>query len=186
EGRLVILTAGRLQKRKGHDVMLRAVAGLKERHPQLYYIIVGDGEERKSLEQMISAMDLSDHVHLAGEVDEEGLRNYYLWSDLFVLPNRTIGKDVEGFGMVLLEAQACSKPVIAGDSGGTAETLLDGKTGIVVDCTEPQALIRAIDRLVNLPEKRLVMGAAARNWVQSHFDWENSARRLAKAISVRN
>jgi phosphatidylinositol alpha-1,6-mannosyltransferase len=90
---------------------------------------------------------------------------------LFVLPNRTVGNDLEGFGMVLLEAQACGKPVIAGDSGGTREALIESVTGRIVDCRTPELLACAVSEILADPNGRTAMGLAGRRWIESRFDW---------------
>ncbi len=168
----VLLTVGRLQKRKGHDMLLQALPIVQRHHPTVLYAIVGDGEERKPLEQLTQQMGLQQSVQFWGEVPDEQLVELYQQADLFVLPNRTIGRDFEGFGMVLLEAQACGLPVIAGRSGGTAETMLDGQTGLLVDCSRPEPLGEAIVGLLGAPSKRDQMGKKARQWVVEQFDWE--------------
>ena len=145
--RKVLLTVGRLQKRKGHDVMLRALATVRRLHPDALYSIVGDGDERSSLERLVDELDLSGHVQFLGEVDEETLLACYQQCDLFVLPNREIEGDIEGFGMVLLEAQACGKPVIAGQSGGTTEAMRAPDTGLVIQCHQAETLAAAVDDL---------------------------------------
>ena len=94
-----------------------------ERQPNVLYAIVGDGHERATLESLAKSEGEMEHVQFLSELSDEQLVHCYQQSDLFVLPNRAIGRDVEGFGMVLLEAQACGKPVVAGASGGTAETM---------------------------------------------------------------
>ena len=96
----------------------------------------------------------------------------YQQCDLFVLPNRQVGQDIEGFGMVLLEAQACGKPVIAGASGGTAETMQPGETGYVVPCDQPDELAAMVAELLLDPDRRTRMGEAARSWVVEQFDWD--------------
>ena len=96
----------------------------------------------------------------------------YQQCDLFVLPNRQVGRDIEGFGMVLLEAQACGKPVIAGASGGTAETMQPGETGYVVCCDEQRKLAAIVAELLLDPDRRTRMGESARSWVVERFDWD--------------
>ena len=96
----------------------------------------------------------------------------YQQSDLFVLPNRQIGRDIEGFGMVLLEAQACGKPVVAGASGGTAETMLVGTTGEIVSCDGPDALSALLVRLLADRDRLENMGNAGRVLCEARFEWE--------------
>lgn len=170
--RTVLLTVGRLQKRKGHDMLIRALPAIRQRHPDVLYAIVGDGEERPYLQSLASEQGVPKHIQFLGEVGEEQLSRCYQQCDLFVLPNRAIGRDVEGFGMVLLEAQACGKPVIAGDSGGTAETMNVPDTGRIVNCEEPEPLASAINELLDDPKRMEEMGRRGREWVCERFDWQ--------------
>jgi phosphatidylinositol alpha-1,6-mannosyltransferase len=181
--RRVILTVSRLQLRKGHDQMILALREIRGRIPDVLYSIAGDGEERRRLEDLVASAGLKDHVQFLGEVDEDRLLQAYQQCDLFVLPNRQVGKDIEGFGIVLLEAQACGKPVIAGASGGTAETMRIPETGLVVPCEAPDELARVVADLLDDPERRSRMGRAARDWVVAHFDWEALARRAEEIFS---
>jgi phosphatidylinositol alpha-1,6-mannosyltransferase len=169
--RPVILTVGRLQKRKGHDMMIRALGQIRATVPEVQYAIVGDGEERAALEQLAVTEGVADQVRFHGEADEATLLRCYQQCELFVLPNRQVGEDIEGFGMVLVEAQACGKPVIAGDSGGTAETMRVGETGEVVDCRGPDQLAELVTGFLSEPARRGKMGRAARAWTLQEFDW---------------
>jgi phosphatidylinositol alpha-1,6-mannosyltransferase len=170
--RPVVLTISRLQKRKGQDCMIRALSAVRQRIPDVLYAIVGDGEERPELQAQTAAAGLGNHVQFLGGLDEEALVPCYQQCDLFVLPNRQVGRDIEGFGIVLLEAQACGKPVVAGASGGTAETLRVPDTGRVVPCDGPDELAAAVGDLLADPARLAAMGAAARRWVVERFDWQ--------------
>jgi phosphatidylinositol alpha-1,6-mannosyltransferase len=174
--RPVVLTVGRLQLRKGHDQMIRALPAIREAVPEVLYAITGDGEERPRLEDLVARQGLDDHVRFLGEIDDDRLVECYQQCDLFVLPNRQVGRDIEGFGMVLLEAQACGNPVIAGASGGTAETMRIAETGLVVRCDGPEELATVVVELLADPDRRARMGAAARAWVVERFDWESLSR----------
>ncbi len=171
-GRIVILTVGRLQKRKGHDRMIQAVAALRRDFPSVLYAIIGDGEERGPLQDQVGREGLSDFVRFYGEVDDRLLIGAYQQCDLFVLPNRNEGGDFEGFGMVLLEAQACGKAVVAGDSGGTAETLRAGETGVIARCEDPDELSAAVASLLGDRKRREGMEIAARRWITGRFDFD--------------
>lgn len=167
----VILTVSRLQARKGHDVLIAAMPELLKRHPDVHYVIVGSGQQHDYLASLIKELDLEQHVSLLGECTDRQILQWYQRSDLFVLPNRQVGSDVEGFGIVLLEAQACATAVIAGDSGGTRETLEIGKTGCVLDCRTSESLISTISDFFDNPEKLQKMGENGRNLILSKFDW---------------
>jgi phosphatidylinositol alpha-1,6-mannosyltransferase len=177
--RPIILTVGRLQKRKGHDQMIAAIQLIRRSVPDVLYAIVGDGEERPHLESLIREGGLSEHVQVLGEVGDAELIECYQQCDLFVLANRTVGKDIEGFGMVLVEAQACAKPVVAGASGGTAETMLIPETGHVVCCDGPNELAKLVADLLGDPDRLKRMGQAGREWVVKQFDWSSLGKRAA-------
>ncbi|QHJ11282.1 GDP-mannose-dependent alpha-(1-6)-phosphatidylinositol monomannoside mannosyltransferase [Paraglaciecola mesophila] len=171
EDKKVILTVGRLQERKGHDKLIEALPDIITRVPNALYAIIGDGERKAALHALVQDLKLEAHVVFMSELDDEQMIQCYQQCDLFVLPNRTVGSDIEGFGMVLVEAQACERPVIAGDSGGTAETMIVGETGFIVDCTQPRALASKICDLLENDELRERMGKAGRKHVQQTLDW---------------
>ncbi len=175
-GRSVVLTVGRLQKRKGHDVMIRAIGVIRRMVPDVLYSIVGGGDERLALEELVHREGLQGHVQFLGEVDDAAMVSCYQQCDLFVLANRQVGQDIEGFGMVLLEAQSCGKPVIAGASGGTAETMSIPETGFVVACEQPEELAARTAQLLLDRDRRERMGTAARRWVVERFDWDVLSR----------
>lgn len=175
QDRLVLLTVGRLQKRKGHDMLIRSLPQLRDDFPTLLYAIAGAGEERQSLEKLVEELGVSEMVRFLGEVPDESLVRCYQQCDLFVLPNRDLDNDIEGFGMVLVEAQACGKPVLAGASGGTAETMRIPETGRVVNCGQPEELTAAVRELIIDRDQLRRMGIAARQWAVDHFDWATLA-----------
>jgi phosphatidylinositol alpha-1,6-mannosyltransferase len=181
--RPVVLTVGRLQKRKGHDQMIRALPTIRRRVPDVLYAIVGDGEERANLDRLVSEHAVHEHIQFLGEVDDVRLIRCYQQCDLFVLPNRQEGSDIEGFGMVLLEAQACGRPGVAGASGGTAETMRLGETGLVVPCDGPDELARVVPELLCRPDELARMGEAGRRWVVDEFDWESLTRRAGELFT---
>ncbi|WOJ95043.1 glycosyltransferase family 4 protein [Congregibacter variabilis] len=183
QDRRVALTVGRLQKRKGHDMLIKALALLTPTHPDLLYAIIGDGDERRALEKLVQEYGLEEHVQFLGEVDDNQLVAYYQQCTLFALPNRADGNDIEGFGMVLAEAQACGRPVLAGDSGGTRETLLDGVTGVVCDCTAPEPLAAALQNLLGDPQCLLSMGQKARAHVLDKLDWQAHTLRASELFA---
>ena len=140
-----------------------------------------DGEEHGPLKDLAEKEGVAEHVQFLGEVSDERLLQSYQQCDLFVLPNRTVGRDIEGFGMVLLEAQACGKPVVAGESGGTAETMKIPETGRVVACETPEPLAALLIEMLAHPDKLTAKGQAGREWVCDRFDWE-SLRWEAEAV----
>jgi phosphatidylinositol alpha-1,6-mannosyltransferase len=182
--RPVILTVGRLQKRKGHEQVLQALPTIRRLVPDVLYAIVGDGEERARLEQIASALSLQDCVKLHGEVGNEDLVAAYQQCDVFAMPNREVDGDFEGFGIVFLEAQACAKPVIAGDSGGAAEAMREPETGFIVRQDYPEELPRALIQLLTDEPLRRRMGAAGREWVVANFDWRILVKQASQLFST--
>jgi phosphatidylinositol alpha-1,6-mannosyltransferase len=174
--RRVVLTVGRLQRRKGHDQLILALDYVRKTVPDVLYAIAGAGEEYRRLAELVTARNLRSHVCFLGEVDDATLVECYQQCDLFVLPNRDDDRDIEGFGIVLLEAQACGKPVVAGASGGTYEAMLIPHTGRVVDCRGPEQLAALLIELLSQPQLLARMGRAARPWVIERFDWSSLIR----------
>ena len=179
-GELVLLSIGRLQKRKGHDLMIKAVRQLtREGSRPLRYVIVGDGLERSRLEALVDECGVREYVTFAGEVSSERLPDYYAACDIFVLPNRVEGRDVEGFGIVFLEAAASGKPTVGGRSGGVPEAMTDGVTGLLVDGTDVDELAATIKRLMESDTLRRSFGDAGRVRAVREFSWEAAARRVS-------
>jgi phosphatidylinositol alpha-1,6-mannosyltransferase len=178
-GQLLLLSVGRLQRRKGHDLTIEALARCRTRLPPFHYLIVGDGHERQSLEALALARGLIDVVSFTGSVPADELPSYFAAGDIFVHPNRIVDSaDFEGFGMVFLEAAATEKPVIGGATGGVVEAVVDGTTGLLVGGTDPDELALAIERLARSPDLRQQLGRAGRARVLTDFTWDSAARRV--------
>lgn len=167
-----ILFVGRLVERKGVDLLVRAVALLRGDHP-VQLTIVGDGPERPRLEGLADELDLRGDVRFAGSVSAEEVRTLYRTSDAFVLPAVQDAKgDVEGLGVVLLEALTHGLPVVASRSGGIPDIVIDGETGLLVPSGDVQALADAIRRLMNDPELARELAENGGRHVDAHFSWE--------------
>lgn len=182
--RRVILTVGRLQRRKGHDMLIKALPQIRSHCPNVLYSIVGDGEERASLIDLARQLQVENSVQFLGEAADDLLVNCYQNCDVFVLPNRDFHGDFEGFGMVLVEAQSCGKPVVAGNSGGTAETMEEPHTGIRVDCDSPGPLAATLISLLQDDSWRAQMGKCAREWAIKSFAWDQLADRMSQAMQI--
>jgi phosphatidylinositol alpha-1,6-mannosyltransferase len=172
---LLMLSVGRLQTRKGHDLAIAAVAALKAEFPRLVYAIVGEGAERSRLESLAHDLGVADRVRFVGEVPAGDLPEYFAACDLFVLPNRVHETDIEGFGIVFLEAAATGRPVIGGNSGGVPEAVGDDRTGVLVGGTDVHELAAAIRKLAVDPRLRERLGQAARERVLRSFTWDATA-----------
>ncbi len=183
QGRKVVLTVGRLQRRKGQDMMIQALPAIREAVPDVLYCIVGGGTDKAYLRELAQTHGVAEHVEFAGELTDAQMLACYQGCDLFALPNRRVNNDDEGFGMVLLEAQSCGKPVLAGDAGGTRETLDAEKTGVVVDCTRPDLLARAVIELLQDVDRLTQMGTAGRQRMEQSFSWKSLAQRAQEWLA---
>jgi phosphatidylinositol alpha-1,6-mannosyltransferase len=172
QDRKIIITVGRLQARKGQDMMIRATAVLKQQFPEILYAVIGRGECLESLQALTLTLGLEQHVQFLTDVSDAQMIRCYQQSDVFILPNRTIDNDIEGFGMVLVEAQSCGIPVIAGDSGGTKETMLLNQSGFVIDCTDANSISTTVATLLSDPTGSTEMGKIGRNHIESELDWQ--------------
>jgi phosphatidylinositol alpha-1,6-mannosyltransferase len=188
QDRLIVLTLARLDVRKNQAMVMRAVAELARRHPNLLYVMAGGGGQMEALKQLASELNLSGRVRFTGEVDGATKLALYGACDVFAMPAIQHGTDLEGFGMVFLEAGACGKPSIAGHSGGQAEAVNDGETGLVVDGHDLSAVTAALDRLLSDPALRQSMGNAGRRKAEAH-DWPRVVQRtveLVENVTMRN
>ena len=181
-GKRVLLTVGRLQRRKGQDFLIKSMPALLKEFPDLFYAVVGRGECYDELISLVDQHKLHDNVCVYPNMDDEALIKCYQQCDIFILPNRTIDNDIEGFGMVLVEAQVCGKPVIAGDSGGTRETMNIGKTGHIIDCSSTENLLKELSPI--LRNREIVDGEVdIADYAKKRFNWDQhvaKAKRLFK------
>jgi phosphatidylinositol alpha-1,6-mannosyltransferase len=152
-------------------MLIRALPSITQSHPEVLYAIVGDGEELTALKSLTARLSVQERVQFLNDLPDEKVIKCYQQCTLFVLPNRTEGRDIEGFGMVLAEAQACGKAVLAGASGGTSETMLVGTSGDIVDCTAPAELADTIISLLSQPHLLQQRGLHGRAHVCSNLDW---------------
>lgn len=180
-----VVCVSRLVPRKGQDALIRAWPAVLAAMPAARLVIVGGGGYQSRLQQMVSRHRLQDSVIVTGSVPKDDLARYYAAGDVFAMPCRTrgAGLDVEGLGIVFLEASASSLPVIAGDSGGAPEAVLEGITGAVVDGRDPDAIARRCIQLLLDPVGAAAMGHAGRNWVADTWNWGASSERLAALLS---
>jgi phosphatidylinositol alpha-1,6-mannosyltransferase len=173
----VVVCVSRLVPRKGQDVLVAAWPQVLVRHPAARLLLVGGGPSEESLRRAVAARGLAGSVVLTGGLPAPELPAHYAAGDVFAMPCRTrrAGLDVEGLGMVYLEAAACGKPVVAGTSGGAPETVQEGVTGHVVDPRSPAAVAGVLTGLLDDPARARAMGAAGRRWVEDRWSWTSIA-----------
>ncbi len=181
----LIVSISRLVPRKGFDTAIRAVASLRRSRPNLVLAIAGGGRDLERLQRL--AAELEAPVVFLGRVDNDDLPRLYGAADLYAMlcRNRWGGLEQEGFGIVFVEAAACGVPQIAGDSGGAAEAVADGETGIVVRRPEDhREVAKAFVELLDDPKRRLAMGRAARQRAVEQFSYDVLAERLGKSLGA--
>jgi len=178
--RPVVVCVSRLVARKGQDVLIRALPAIRRRAPDAALLIVGGGPAEPKL-RALAAGAPAGSVVFAGQVDEDELPRHYALGDVFAMPCRTrlAGMEVEGWGNVFIEAAACGRPVVVGDSGGARESLVDGETGVLVDGRDGGAVAAAVGELLADPARARRMGEAGRARVERDHDWATIAERLA-------
>ena len=184
-GRPVVVCLSRLVPRKGQDMLIRALPAIRQRVAGTALVIVGGGPHRQALERLAHGFGVAEHVVFTGGVPGKELPAHHAMADVFAMPCRTRGSglDVEGLGIVYLEASATGVPVVAGRSGGAPESVRDGETGVVVDGWDVGAIAAAVGELLADPDRAAAMGAAGREWVVENWQWKTKAQRLSELLS---
>lgn len=184
--KVVIVSVGRLVPRKGQDRLIEALPQIRESISNVHLLLVGEGSYRKSLEKLVAERELGDIVTFVGRVHYAKLPEYFQCGDLFAMPSRSrfAGLEVEGLGIVYLEAGACGLPVIAGNSGGAPDAVVDGVTGIVVDGTNVNEIAAAIVRVLSDPAKAKAMGEKGNEWVGSGWSWKIWSDKFAQLLQI--
>jgi phosphatidylinositol alpha-1,6-mannosyltransferase len=183
--RPVILCLSRLVPRKGQDMLIRALPAIRQRIDGAALVIVGGGPYRTTLHRLAHEFGVTEHVVFTDGVPGEELPAHHAMADVFAMPCRTrgAGLDVEGLGIVYLEASASGVPVVAGRSGGAPESVIDGETGFVVDGWDVGAIAAAVGDLLADPDRAAHMGAAGRRWVVDNWQWRTKAQRLGELLT---
>ena len=185
-GRPVIVCVSRLVPRKGQDMMIRALPTIRRRVPGAALLLVSGGPYREKLARLARESGVERDVVFTGSVPWSELPAHYAAGDVYAMPCRTrvAGLDVEGLGIVYLEASATGLPVVGGDSGGAPDAVREGETGYVVGGTDVEAIAARITDLLTDQAKAKAMGAAGRAWVEQEWRWENQATRLTKLLAT--
>jgi len=182
----VIVSVGRLVHRKGQDVLIEAMPAIVKEVPEAHILMIGEGPYRGYLENRVKALGLQERVTLIGRLQYADLPRYICAGDLFVMPSRSrlAGLEVEGLGIVYLEASACGLPVIAGISGGAPDAVLEGETGLVVDGRRKADVAAAVVELLLDPDRSKAMGIRGRQWIIQEWRWEIWSARFAQLLKV--
>lgn len=182
----VIVCVGRLVPRKGQDRLIQALPLIRKTVPNVHLLLVGEGSYRSRLEKIARKAGVQDRVTFIGRVQYQQLPAYIRVGDLFAMPSRSrmAGLEVEGLGIVYLEASACGLPVIAGNSGGAPDAVIEGKTGFVVDGTQVESIAKGAILILTDSNLAKTMGVAGRDWVVREWSWDLWAGAFAKLLKV--
>lgn len=182
--RPTVVCLSRLVPRKGQDMLIRALPTIRQRVDGAALVIAGGGPYLETLRRLADRLRISEHVTFTGGVPAADLPAYHAMADVFAMPCRTrgAGLDVEGLGIVFLEASATGVPVIAGCSGGAPETVRHNKTGLLVDGRSVNQIADAVTELLADPDRAAAMGAAGRDWVCAQWRWDALAARLSELM----
>ena len=174
ESKKIIISVGRLVHRKGQDKLIQAFPTIVREIPNAHLLIVGEGPYRAHLEKLVEKLSLKANVTFVGRIFYNDLPSYLSASDVFVMPSRSrfFGLEVEGLGIVYLEASACAIPVVAGVSGGAPDAVQEGITGLCVDGTNIGQIAEAVIHICSDSKRATKMGLAGRNWVIEQWQWE--------------
>jgi phosphatidylinositol alpha-1,6-mannosyltransferase len=183
--RSVIISVGRLVHRKGQDKLIAALPAIKAAIPNVHLVLVGVGPHQDYLEKLAVKLQVADCVTFIGRINYAELPKYICVGDIFAMPSRSrfFGLEVEGLGIVYLEASACGLPVVGGKSGGAPDAVLVGETGVVVDGTNSFEIAEACIDLLDNPELCALMGANGRAWIIENWRWEIWATKYAALLA---
>ena len=181
----VIVSVGRLVHRKGQDRLIEAMPEILKSIPQAHLLLVGEGPYREHLQTLVKKHNLEASVTFIGRIQYKDLPTYICVGDIFAMPSRSrlMGLEVEGLGIVYLEASSCGLPVLAGDSGGAPDALVQNETGLVVNGTDDQQIATAAIKLLTDIELSKKMGLAGRQWIIDNWRWEIWSKDFEKLLN---
>ena len=184
-GKKVIVSVGRLVHRKGQDFLIESMPQILEQVPDAHLLLVGQGPYRERLEKLVRKHLIEKNVSVIGRIQYKDLPGYICVGDIFAMPSRSrfAGLEVEGLGIVYLEASACGLPVIAGESGGAPDAVIEGVTGFVVDGTNTEQIAKRAIQLLLDEKLRISMGSAGRAWIENEWRWQIWAGKFSELLS---
>lgn len=181
----ILLSVGGLVERKGHKIIIEALADVVKEVPNLVYLIIGRGNEENNLKAFAKSLNVQNYIRFLGYVNDEEIANYFDACDVFVLMSKTIKREcgVEGFGIAYIEASAIGKPVIGGKSGGTGDAIINNVTGFRIEPDDKDGLIKKLVLLLKDTKLRKKLGAAGRKMVLKKFLWKHN---VDKTLQIYN
>ena len=184
-GKSVIISVGRLVHRKGQDQLISALPEIKSKIANVHLVLVGIGPYQEYLEKLATQLGVREDITFIGRINYADLPKYICLGDIFAMPSRSrfFGLEVEGLGIVYLEASSCGLPVVGGKSGGAPDAVLPGETGLVVDGTDTSDIAAACVELLSNPELCALMGAQGRQWIIDKWRWEIWAAKYSALLA---
>jgi phosphatidylinositol alpha-1,6-mannosyltransferase len=181
----VIVCVGRLVHRKGQDLLVEAMPEVLKSVPDAHLLFVGTGPREAHLRKRVTALSISDAVTFIGRVHYQDLPRFICAGDIFAMParSRLAGLEVEGLGIVYLEASACGLAVVGGNSGGAPDAVIDNETGLIVDGTSVSAVAQACAALLQNPDRARAMGERGRQWITEEWQWDRWATAFARLLT---
>jgi phosphatidylinositol alpha-1,6-mannosyltransferase len=179
-GKRVIVSVGRLVHRKGQDTLVEALPEIVSAFPDAHLLFVGVGPHLEYIHKRAIQLNVLQHISFVGRVQYSELPRFISVGEIFAMPSRSrlAGLEVEGLGIVYLEASACELPVIGGLSGGAPDAVLEGETGFAVDGLNPSAVAAGVIRLLEDPELAKAMGKRGRQWIIDEWEWRHWSERF--------
>ncbi len=180
EGKRLIVSVGRLVHRKGQDTLVEALPQILKSHPDAHILFVGVGPHLEYIHKRAIQLGVLDHVSFVGRVQYSELPRFISAGEIFAMPSRSrlAGLEVEGLGIVYLEASACELPVVGGLSGGAPDALLEGETGFAADGLDPVSVAHAVISLLDDPVRAKEMGKRGRQWIIDEWEWRHWSQRF--------
>ena len=186
DGKKIVLTLARIVERKGHDIVIKAMPKVISKVPGAIYMIAGNGSNKiiTDLHRLIHQLKLEDHVIFIGYVNDEDLIKYYNLCDVYIMVSRVLEDegDIEGFGISYLEANACEKPVIGGNSGGIPDAIVDGKTGFLVNPYDENEVADTIIMLLTNPDLAQEIGKTGFHRIKQELTWQRIVEKLLPMV----
>lgn len=181
----VIVSVGRLVHRKGQDFLIESMPQILQSVPEAHLLLIGQGPYRSHLEKLVAKHSLHKNVTFIGRIQYQDLPGYICVGDIFAMPSRSrfAGLEVEGLGIVYLEASACGLPVIAGASGGAPDAVIEGVTGYVVEGTDTKQIAQRAIELLKDENLRGTMGSAGRAWIEKEWRWQIWATKFSQLLA---
>jgi len=187
QSKLVLLSLGRLTKRKGADMVIKAMNEISGSAENLVYVIAGAGPEAEDLKKIASSLpeEIKNKIIFLGQISDDDKWAWLELCDIFIMPSRDIAGDYEGFGIVYLEANLAGKPVIAGDSGGVRDSVINNINGLLVNPENAQEITAAVIKLAADPELRKALGEQGKRRAVENFNAKKQVEKLYNLMQIR-